>query len=245
MGGVVVRGVRGKRANYKPVESCLAPSAEVYDVAAAFNSWYGFSEFYVADLDAIMSGGAQDNFKLLQRLRQRLPGITFMVDAGASSAERAAYALESGADKVIVATETLPSLNEWDKISSAVPADRIVVSIDSYNGGVLSACGETSRLTPAQAVCRLCGGAARECILLCLSEVGTKKGLDRQLIASCVAQAKEKRGSLFFGGGVSSLEDLRWLAANGVDGALVASIFHDAPPQPEDIFKITGVQNHD
>jgi len=245
MGGVVVRGVRGERAKYKPVQSALSPTADIYDVAVAFSQRYGFREFYIADLDAIMSGGEQAHFELLQRLRERLPGLSFMVDAGAGNAERAAYVLKNGADKVIVGTETLSSLKDWAKITGAVPQGGIIASIDSYKGGVLSACGEITRLSPAQVVRTLCGEPVHECILLSLAQVGTKKGLDQRLILDCAQAASEKQGSLFFGGGVSSLEDLRWLAANGVSGALVASIFHDAPPEPEEIWKITGVPNHD
>src|SRR5262249_52086733 len=52
-GGVVVRGVGGRRREYRPVVSRLVGSCAPADVAAAFAHHFGLRELYVADLDAI------------------------------------------------------------------------------------------------------------------------------------------------------------------------------------------------
>ena len=240
MGGIVVRGVRGERAKYKPVESKLALSAGIYDVAAAFNLQYGFRDFYIADLDAIISAGKRNQFDLLESLGEKMPGLSSMVDAGVHDAAGATLVLKRGATKAIVGTETLPSLEVWEEIAAAIPNRRLMASIDTNEEVVISASKEIARLSPAGVIRTLCSTGARECILLSLSKVGTGEGLNRRLILDCVDAIKEKQGELFFGGGVSCLEDLRWLASNGVAGALVASIFHAAPPDPEEIQNITG-----
>ena len=57
LGGVVVHAVRGRRKEYQPLKSGLCESTDPVDVAAALKA-LGFSELYVADLDAITRGQA-------------------------------------------------------------------------------------------------------------------------------------------------------------------------------------------
>ena len=56
MGGQVVRGVAGRRSEYRPVESRIAGDARPATVARAFVDEFGFEAAYVADLDAIVHG---------------------------------------------------------------------------------------------------------------------------------------------------------------------------------------------
>jgi hypothetical protein len=52
MAGQVVRGIAGRRAEYRPLVSPLCGSSAPLEVARAFRG-LGFSEMYLADLDAI------------------------------------------------------------------------------------------------------------------------------------------------------------------------------------------------
>ena len=52
--GIVVRGVAGKRNAYRPVESQLVDNPDPIFVAEAFRNHFGLTEFYLADLDAIL-----------------------------------------------------------------------------------------------------------------------------------------------------------------------------------------------
>ena len=54
LGGLVVRGVAGKREEYRPIQSTIAADARPETVARALAEKFGFEEAYVADLDAIM-----------------------------------------------------------------------------------------------------------------------------------------------------------------------------------------------
>ena len=56
MHGAVVRGVGGRRDEYRPLVSRLVPSSRPLDVADAIASHFDCREFYVADLDAILGG---------------------------------------------------------------------------------------------------------------------------------------------------------------------------------------------
>jgi phosphoribosylformimino-5-aminoimidazole carboxamide ribotide isomerase len=52
-GGVVVRARMGRREEYRPIETPLAPTSDPVDVARGLLSVHPFATLYVADLDAI------------------------------------------------------------------------------------------------------------------------------------------------------------------------------------------------
>ena len=78
LNGIVVHAVRGKRREYQPLQSILCKSVEPLEVAKAFKA-LGFSELYIADLDAITGGSV--NFQVFKRIAKET-GLKLMVDAG-------------------------------------------------------------------------------------------------------------------------------------------------------------------
>ena len=52
-GGIVVRALAGRRSEYRPLVSQLTDSTDPVVVAEAIRADFGWTEFYVADLDAI------------------------------------------------------------------------------------------------------------------------------------------------------------------------------------------------
>src|SRR4051812_35568829 len=77
-GGAVVRGIAGRRSEYRPIESRLCGDASVRGVAGALKTTFGFDECYVADLDAI--GGAEPAWALYDAARSE--GFRLWIDAG-------------------------------------------------------------------------------------------------------------------------------------------------------------------
>lgn len=230
--GLVVRGIRGERDKYLPVQSELTTSAEYSDVLEAFYQGFGFTEFYIADLDALISGGRKNHLGLIgQRKTIKVPGLAFMVDAGVHDEASMMGVCQTGVEKVIVGTETLPSFDVLKKMIQAVGEPRrLVASIDTKARKVISCSAEIAGLTPGEAIREIRRTGIRDFILLQLAQVGTGEGLDKPLIQDCLCALKDIDGdntSLFVGGGISGYEDLKWLADNGLDGALVASILHD------------------
>jgi phosphoribosylformimino-5-aminoimidazole carboxamide ribotide isomerase len=65
--GVVVRGVGGRRDEYRPVESVVSRSADPVDVACGLRERFGFREFYIADLDAIAGAALGRAARLVRR----------------------------------------------------------------------------------------------------------------------------------------------------------------------------------
>src|SRR5215471_6879371 len=88
-GGIVVRGVAGRRSEYRPLVSRLTHSTDPLAVATAIREHHGWTVFYLADLDAI--GGREPAFGDYRRLHAA--GFRLWVDAGvrrAADAERLA-----------------------------------------------------------------------------------------------------------------------------------------------------------
>lgn len=227
--GAVVHGVRGDRSQYRPVKSVLTCSADFQDVLDAFYKHFGFTEFYIADLDAIISSGQKDQLKLLASCA-RENSYMFWVDAGIRDFAGAEKVFKANAHKAVVGTETLESYEVLQEIVSAFGAERVVASIDTKDGGVLSPSSSIAGLKPPEVIKKLKKAGIREFILLELDKVGTCSGPDIPLIRECLASLKEegvRDETLILGGGISGYEDLSWLAHEGIGGALVASVFHN------------------
>ncbi len=100
--GVVVHALRGDRAGYAPLCSPLVDGSEPVAVAAALCAHTGSERLYVADLDAI--AGAPVDVETLRRLAAV---AELWVDAGATTAARAAALGSAGAARNVIGTESL------------------------------------------------------------------------------------------------------------------------------------------
>lgn len=79
MGGLVVRGVAGRRDEYRPVQSRWCHDARPAGVAQAFVNHFGFTEAYVADLDT-MAEHREPAWATYEELIDA--GLKLWVDAG-------------------------------------------------------------------------------------------------------------------------------------------------------------------
>src|SRR5438552_18779112 len=123
--GVVVRGVGGRRSEYRPVVSRLTRSTGPFDVAAAFRDHFGLSELYLADLDAI--AGREPAFATFAELRVR--GHRCWVDAGMCGEEDARRLGASGVAAVVAGLETVGAPQAVERIVSALGRANIVFSV--------------------------------------------------------------------------------------------------------------------
>jgi phosphoribosylformimino-5-aminoimidazole carboxamide ribotide isomerase len=222
--GQVVRGVAGKRSQYRPIVSRMAADASPGIVAEAFVERFGFETVYVADLDAIVEG--RPDFDSWRKIAAC--GLTLWVDAGvgnlaaAQAVHEPLRAMEQ--HRLVVGLESLDSLDELTAICEHLPAP--LFSLDLKGSVVQSRCCDIQGLKPleiAQAA-EACG--IRDLIVLDLADVGTGGGtrtieLCREIRAACGFR------QLIAGGGVRDAADLATLAAAGCDAALVASALHD------------------
>ena len=217
----MVQGFRGERQAYQAVRSVLAPGCEPVAIARALCRECGGPAVYVADLDAIAGGG--DHLATVGQLAGQLAAEPW-VDAGVSSDDAAERLLGAGAARVIVGTETLAEIGELRALCAVLSAERLVVSLDMGERGVLSRCTALSGRAPLEALEALAAEGVRDVILLALASVGTGAGPDVGTLRA--ARAAFPRLRLIAGGGVRDSEDLRRLAASGADGVLLATALH-------------------
>jgi len=212
----------GAREHYEPVRAVAGVSIEDGDplaIARAYRDHLALTELYAADLDAIMGRRPQD--RLVATLAASGP---LWLDAGVSSVDRARHALTLGVARVIIGLETLESWEALRAICSTVNGDRVAFSLDMRNGAPLRP-GAGRSNDPAECAARAVDAGVQSIIVIDLARVGTRAGLDMDLIARVRTAAPDV--TLLAGGGVRGVEDLRRLAAAGCDGVLVATALHD------------------
>jgi phosphoribosylformimino-5-aminoimidazole carboxamide ribotide isomerase len=217
--GRVVHAVRGRRKEYQPLKSRLCASTDPLDVAAAFRKM-GFSELYVADLDAILGGNI--NLPILSSIADKT-GLGLMVDAGVDNLEKAKLLLERHVSKIIIGTETLPAVSFISEAISLFGNEKVIISIDLMNNQLLSRLGTASPVQPMAFLQELQNAGVTQVIVLDLARVGSGEGVDMHF----VSEARSKfHGAVFVGGGVRGISDLLELKKMGIAGVLVATALH-------------------
>ena len=220
LNGVVVRGVAGNREQYRPIDSCLTSSVQALDVARAIRDRYGFVEFYIADLDAIMH---QRSGEVLYR-QLIAAGFRLSVDAGVANAAQAQSVLDSGARRVIIGLESCPSPSALQEIVDAVSPERVVFSLDLQSGIPLAAPEWGTDPAAIAALAISCG--VTQLIVLDLAGVGTGAGVPTIPLCRKLRATHGQAIEVITGGGVRDRTDLDQLEQIGIDGVLVASILH-------------------
>jgi HisA/HisF family protein len=221
MAGRVVRGIAGRRSEYRPIDSRLTPSCEPAAVAAALDRQFGLQRLYLADLDAIAGAPpARDVYARLQA-----DGFALWVDAGVRTIGDAVHVRSLGVERVIVGLETIAGP---DVLTAAVSelGERVIFSLDLQAGlpvGDLAAWPERGvHGILDRAVAAGIGGI----IVLDVARVGVGAGTGTEGLCSWIKK-KYPRLPVYAGGGVRDAADLRVLRDRGVRGALVASALHD------------------
>jgi phosphoribosylformimino-5-aminoimidazole carboxamide ribotide isomerase len=228
-GGLVVRGVAGRRDEYKAIVSNWTSSAEPVAVANALHNVYGFRHFYLADLDAIAGSPAHlDIYAQLQAA-----GFLLLVDAGARTELMAQQILEAGVD-CILGLETLEGPGVLQALATGPQAQRVCFSLDLKNGQPLGNDAAWATADPYSILEQAVRAGIQRVIVLDLAHVGMGQGVGTEELCRRI-RCSHPELELTTGGGVAGLEDLQRLAACGVDRVLVASALHDGRLVPEQI----------
>jgi len=197
--GFVVHGKSGMRDSYVLVSSLHTNTAD----PIRFIEQMGPKNLYIADLDRICGYGDHDS--LIPALAERTEHI--LLDRGCK-----------GPDDMI----TIPG------VKNIVGTETAGYTLDQFTGGVLSVDIKQDRVIPwntdPEPFLASCSRYRFEMvILLDIGRVGTGRGLSRLMVAAYRAAYP---GPLFWGGGVSSEDDLILLAEEGFDGAIIATAVH-------------------
>ena len=163
-----------KEAEYQPLQSILCKSVEPLEVAKAFKA-LGFSELYIADLDAITSGTV--NFQVFKRIAEET-GLKLMVDAGVTDLETAEKLLDSGVSKVVIGTETLQSKSFVGEAVRLFGSERVIVSLDLKGDKVLVKLGFDGCKEPLCLLREFKEMGVSGVIVLDLARVGSGEGVN-------------------------------------------------------------------
>lgn len=217
MNGVVVRGVGGRRNEYRPIVSQLTSSTNPIEVAEALIEACHPIELYLADLDAIQGGdGSTHIWRQLFEL-----GIEPWVDAGVRNSDSARQVADLGCH-VVAGLETVPSIDALREIVSTIGSRRVIFSLDLRDGTPIREWGADA-LTIASRVVD-CG--VQRLIVLDLARVGVGGGSSTEELCLQIC-SRFPQLEVIAGGGVCGADDLKRLVECGVSGALVASALHD------------------
>ena len=210
MGGVVVQLVQGR-----------AKALEAGDAVAMLNSFAGFSQVQVIDLDAAIGQGSNEAIlaDLAGRARIRAGG-------GVRTVEKARRLIDLGVEKIIVGTAAFtPGGVDHDflrALAMTIPKEAISIALDSKEGRIVVKGWRESLTVSAEDVIRelepYCGG------FLCtyVDKEGMMQGTDlawfRRLRA---ATAHEITAA----GGITTYEEIRALQQMSVHAALGMALY--------------------
>jgi len=232
LNGIVVHAIRGEREKYGPLKSVLCKSTDPVDVAKAFKD-VGFTDLYMADLDAILGKKFKPN--VLRRIKAKTD-FNIMIDAGINTAKRARALLEAGASCIVIGTETLKDLHFIKKALKCFGAEKVVVSVDVLENEILSMSESIKLYKPALFAETLKEIGVEKVIILDLRRVGSEQGPNLALVKEIIERTNLE---VLMGGGIRNIADLEELRRIGVSGALVATALHKGIITPE-ILKTKG-----
>jgi|SRR5579863_997527 len=222
LNGIVVRGVGGRRDEYRPVESRLVDKVDALSVARAFRDQLGLKRLYVADLDAILH--RQPNLDVYRSLSQ--DGFELLVDSGLRSIEAAEPIVSAGATQLIAGLETWPGPEELAGLVKGYGPQRVIFSLDLKGDRALGDLQRWETVDPLEIGRRAVQAGIREMIVIDLAQVGGGSGISTiDLCRNLLARFGDLK--LITGGGVRNADDLVHLREAGINGVLVASSLHD------------------
>ncbi|ADP76954.1 hisA/hisF family protein [Methanothermus fervidus DSM 2088] len=210
--GIAVAGKSGKRETYTPLKTIYSRSPDPIEIALSLRR-QGARRIYIADLNGIERTG--NNLEIAKKINYIIPT---MLDFGVNDFKTFKFLLNFSR-QVIVATETLESFEELEKIVSKFPTSRIVVSVDIKDDKLYSKNLDISLIDFRDKLLDL--GISSEIILLDISRVGTEKGINENIIEIF----KDLKDKLILGGGIT-LKDVPKIKNFGIKKILVGTALH-------------------
>lgn len=209
-GGRIVQLVQGER---------LAVASD--DVEGWTRRFARFPQIQLIDLDAAKNEG--DNRALVTSICRQLP---CRLGGGIRSLERATSALGSGARKVIVGSALFrggrPDVQFAKTLTDRLGPDRLIAAVDARQGHVVIDGWRTCLpITPVEAI-RVLEPFFGEFLFTNVDIEGLMQGIDREAIAA-VREATTR--DVTAAGGVSTQDDIDWLAGIGVDAVAGMAIY--------------------
>ncbi len=218
-------------------------SSEPIGLARAIRDNLGLHTLYIADLDAI--GGAQPNLILYHHIL--MDHRTLWIDAGVRDIDTVAPLLELSCAgcTIVVGLETVRGPAELAGIVDLVSAEKVIFSLDLFDGRPLMACARAWATEDARELVRVAiEQGVRHVLVLDLSRVGTGRGLGTE---GLLARIREDHPGICFsvGGGISTMDEVNALRAAGAHAVLVGSALHDGRIGYQQLAQLTAEDSGD
>ncbi len=221
LNGQVVRGLSGIRESYKPLISKVVSATAPYELIMEMREVLGINDFYIADLDAIITG--QMNEQLYSSLVKE--GVRIYLDAGSKNCEDLRYLMSLNIFKVVAGLETIESIEEL-RTAALKLGSRLVFSLDMKDGNPFTTQKEMLKKSPRSIMLDAINAGVDHLFILDLAKVGTGKGASTD---NLIAQARAQSQEIFImaGGGIGSFQDVIGLKNSGANAVVVSSALHD------------------
>lgn len=187
------------------------------DPEAVARRWWrtGFATLHVVDLDAAL--GVGDNLGLIRRILSTTEADV-QVGGGVRDDARADALLEAGARRIVVGTRALDD-GAWLAALAERHPGRVVVAADTRDGEVLrKGWTEPSGVSVAGFLARLADLPLAGVLATDVGREGRMEGIDRAAVDATIRAA---RLPVWISGGVTTAEELEWLAGTGAAGAVL------------------------
>lgn len=177
---------------------------------------------HLVDLDAATGRG--ENRAVIAQIVAEL-GAAVEVGGGIRDRAGAEALLKSGVERVVIGTAAVKSPELVAELIAAHGPERVVVSLDARGLEVAThGWAQGSGLMVAELTPQLADAGLETLIFTDVTRDGTLKGLDRGLMQEV---RKLWINTLIVGGGVANLDDVRLLAEERIQGAIVGRAIYE------------------
>lgn len=234
LAGQVVRGIAGRRSEYRPITSQLVAGSQPGAIARALVKQFGFSVGYLADLDAI--AGREPAWDVYRAVAEA--GLRPMVDLGLHDLPTAQHMhglIAAGTlEAAVVGLESLPDAQQLRRFLDLLGPARLIFSLDLNDGRPITQIAQWTAAPPQTIAAEAIAMGVRRLLMLDLARVGMAAGVGTEVLAGSLRR-QYPHVELIGGGGIRGAGDLQQLSATGYDAILVASALHDGRLTQDDI----------
>jgi len=227
-----VHAIKGEREKYKPLKSVIINGSNPTRIALKLKNEYLFNEFYIADLDAILQ--SKPNITILSKILD-ISGVEIMIDPGIKTKEDVEKYIKLNLKSLILGLETLRDINVIRECLKLFDTNKVVVSVDMYNGVIKTNIKEFKNQDIFEIVRKIEDLGVVNIILLDLFKVGQKMGG----ISALYLKVREQfNGEILVGGGIKDIQDIKEYKRNNFSGVLIGTALHDGSIKIEELRNI-------
>lgn len=216
-----VHAKKGERTKYKTLKSNLFHSSNPVEIISEIKNKFNFNEYYIADLDSIIN--KTPNFQILKEILE-IADIEVILDPGVVDIKEIHLFTTLKIKSLILGLETIRSLKIISKSLQILSQNKLIVSIDLYQGKILSKAKDLKNQEPLNVIKKIESLGIRTIILLDLYRIGQKIGGIPQLYLDILHNFN---GDILVGGGIKNFKDILDYKEKNFSGVLIATALYD------------------